>query len=202
MSQQSMIMEVNRNLFLMAKWTRPGMGVYKCNTDGSSKDNLNISTTAFCVRNDRGELVVAQARKLDICTALEAEVQAFKEGLTYCLNHHYIPLIMETDSLIIKKILDGIWEVPWNISGEIRALKRDLKFIDATVVHTYREGNKLADFLSNVVANVAGPQLIQFNNFQELPIQTKTIMNMDKASTPNFRTKKGQNNNTDTSHRD
>ncbi|WMV24324.1 hypothetical protein MTR67_017709 [Solanum verrucosum] len=97
MSQYSMIMEVNKNLSLMAKyrypwlvgmpnywplivqfleaytplihniivrWICPVVGSYKCNTDRSSKGNLNISTTAFCVRDDRGDLVVAQARDL------------------------------------------------------------------------------------------------------------------------------------------
>jgi len=54
------------------RWFCPGMGVFKCNTDASSKENLNISTTSFYVRNDRGELVAAQANKVDICTAFEA----------------------------------------------------------------------------------------------------------------------------------
>uniref|UniRef100_A0A0V0I1K0 Putative ovule protein n=1 Tax=Solanum chacoense TaxID=4108 RepID=A0A0V0I1K0_SOLCH len=179
MSHYSMIMEVNKNLSLMAKyrypwlvgmpnywplivqfleaytplihntivrWICPVVGSYKCNTNGSSKGNLNINTTSFCVRDDRGDLVVAQARRLDLCSALEAEVQAFKEGLLYCLNQNYTPLIMEIDSLVIKKILDGIWEVPWVISEEIRAMKRELENKDVTVVHTYREGNQLADF--------------------------------------------------------
>lgn len=76
---------------------------------------------------------------MDICTALEAEVQAFKKGLTYCLNYHYLLLIMETDSLIIKKFLDVIWEVPWTISGDIRAMKRELEHREVNVVHIYRE---------------------------------------------------------------
>ncbi|KAK6789639.1 hypothetical protein RDI58_013439 [Solanum bulbocastanum] len=94
MSQHSMIMEVNRNLFLVAKYRCicPVVSSSKCNTDGSFKGDLNISTTTFYARDDKGDLVVAQAKRLDLCSTLEEEVQALKEGLLYCLNQNHIPL--------------------------------------------------------------------------------------------------------------
>lgn len=95
----------------VVRWICPGMEFFKCNTNSSTKVDLNIITIDFYVRDDRWGLVVAQAKNLDVCTALEAEVKAFKKGLFYYLNHNHIFLIMKTDSLIIKKILDRIWEI-------------------------------------------------------------------------------------------
>lgn len=53
-------------------------------------------------------LIYAEAEKIDFCNALEAKVKAFKDELNHCVKHNLIPLIMEIDSLIIKKILDKI----------------------------------------------------------------------------------------------
>lgn len=66
---------------------------------------------------------------------------------------------------------------------------------DVTVVHTFREGNKLADFLTNLSSNFVGSYQIHFNNFRELPVYAKTILQMDKICIPNLRKKKGKNNN-------
>lgn len=50
-------------------------------------------------------------------------MRAFKEGLHYCVHNNFLPLVMETNSLILKKIFDGIWEIPWSISVDIRCVK-------------------------------------------------------------------------------
>jgi len=183
MTIHAMVLEINRNIHLMAKtiypwlaempsswpaivqflesymplihttvvrWKCPKRDSYKCNSDGG------LESKAFCIRDGHGDLVYAEAWKIDDYSALEAEVKGFKRGLLYCLSHNLIPLIMETDSLIIKKILDGIWEVPWAISVDIREIREAMENKDVTVLHTFREGNKLADYLTNMVVNFAG----------------------------------------------
>lgn len=67
---------------------------------------------------------------------------------------------METDSLIINKILDGIWEIPWGIAVDPRCIMEELKDKEVVVTHIFREGNKLADFF-NYVFNFAGTNNIQ-----------------------------------------
>lgn len=100
---------------------------------------------------------------------------------------------MEIDSLIIKKTLDGNWEVPWIISADIREIKEVMVNKQVTVVHTFREGNSLTDFLANLVVNFAAAESIQFNYIEELPAQAKSILHLDKKGTPNIRFKKGKN---------
>lgn len=101
---------------------------------------------AFCVRNQLEDLIFAEFRSIELCSALEAEVKEFRLGLMYCVNHNMSPLNMETDSLIIKKVLEGIWEIPWAISVNIRDIERTMENKEVEVVYTYREGNKLIFF--------------------------------------------------------
>lgn len=118
-------------------------------------------------------MVYARARKLEVCSALEAETKGFKDGLLYCLSHNLFPLTMESDSLTIKKILDGTWEVPWVISTDIREIREEIIDKEVMVVHSFREGNKLANFLTNIIINLAGAYSIQFNHTNKLPIHGK-----------------------------
>ncbi|KAK4737032.1 hypothetical protein R3W88_000729 [Solanum pinnatisectum] len=143
-------------------WEHPPMGRFKCNTDGTSKGNPGPGSTAFCVRDEGGNLIFAEARNVEICTVVVAEVKALRAELKYCLENGLLPLIMETDSLIVKKVLDGVWEVPWSISVDIQCIERWMVNVEVEVVHTFREGNSLADFLANHVAHFAGTDVNQF----------------------------------------
>ncbi|WMV32496.1 hypothetical protein MTR67_025881 [Solanum verrucosum] len=85
-------------------WVHSPLGRYKCNTDGTSKGNLGPSSTAFCIQNGDGNLIFAEASTIEACYAIVAEVKAFKAGLKYCIENDLLLIIMETDSLIIKKV--------------------------------------------------------------------------------------------------
>jgi len=54
------------------------------------------------------------------------------------------------DSLIGKKIIDGIWEIPWAIVVDIRRIQGMVREHTEEVLHAqvHREGNMLADFLT------------------------------------------------------
>ncbi|XP_059310971.1 uncharacterized protein LOC132062414 [Lycium ferocissimum] len=129
------------------KWNFPDRGCFKCNTDGASKGNPGPSSAAFCVRDSSGEFIYAMARILTETTNLVAEVVAIEEGITYCVLHDLLPVIVETDSLTMQKVLDGIWEVPRNIALPVRSIERWMKGKDVSVVHVFREGNCVAWFL-------------------------------------------------------
>ncbi|XP_049414633.1 uncharacterized protein LOC125877356 [Solanum stenotomum] len=137
-------------------WVHPPLGRYKCNTDGTSKGNTGPSSTAFCIRNGDGNFIFAEASIIEACYAIVAEVKAFKAGLKYCIENDLLPIIMETNSLIIKKVLDGIWDVPWAISVDIQCIKLWMEQAEVEVVHTFREGNRLADYLANHIVHFAG----------------------------------------------
>lgn len=62
----------------------------------------------------------AKAVETGEATNIMAEAKAIVEGLAYCVEKQLHPLILETDSLVIKKIIEGEWESPWCIRAEGR----------------------------------------------------------------------------------
>lgn len=93
----------------------------------------------------------------------------------------------------MKKILDGIWEIPWSISVDIRWIRDVMKDKEVEIKHIYREGNTLADFLTNHIFSFAGTKLIHFNSTQELPSQEIIILQLDKQNLLQLRVRKCQN---------
>nr|XP_016504630.1 PREDICTED: uncharacterized protein LOC107822596 [Nicotiana tabacum] len=166
-------------------WTLPYDKWYKCNTDGASRGNPGPSSYGFCVRDDRGDLVYAKAREIGETTNIVAEAKGMMEELIYCMEQQLHPLIMETDSLVMKNIIDDEWETPWCIGTEVRKIKEIKESYNVLFQHVYREGNKVADFLANHVFFFAGT--VTFQSFHELPSEGKALINMDKAQIPNLR---------------
>ncbi|XP_075102916.1 uncharacterized protein LOC142177604 [Nicotiana tabacum] len=94
-------------------WKLPCHGWYKCNIDGASKGNPGPSSLGFCVKDDEGDVVYARAVDLGVTTNVVAEAKAILQGLEYCVEHDFHPLILETDSLVMKKAMEGEWDPPW-----------------------------------------------------------------------------------------
>ncbi|WMV37316.1 hypothetical protein MTR67_030701 [Solanum verrucosum] len=82
-------------------------------------------------------------------------------------------------------IIKGRWEIPWSLSLEVNTVNELMRIVSARVQHSLREGNTLADFLTNLVFIFAGG--FQYNQFQELPSEVKRIINLDKVGTPHIR---------------
>lgn len=85
----------------MISWSPPQSGWLKGNTDGASKENPGPSSIAFCMRDEHGNLVVAQEIKIKNITSLEAEALAIRECLKYCSTNFIKQIILESDSWIM-----------------------------------------------------------------------------------------------------
>lgn len=70
-------------------------------------------------------------------------------GIEYCVPKGYLPLTIETDSFITKRIVDGVWDVPWIVTMDVKSIKVSLHRRNVEVIHTFTEVNKLADFLTS-----------------------------------------------------
>lgn len=70
---------------------------------------------------------------------------------------------METDSLIMKNVLYGIWEIPWSIAMEVKSFNQLRSRGGVMVEHVYREGNQLADYFANPGVHFVGTK--SFNHF-------------------------------------
>lgn len=66
------------------------------------------SSFTFYIRDWEGNVVVIEIRRLEDGPSLVAEAKAFRIGVEFFLNNQYVPLILEVDSLVWKKVLDGM----------------------------------------------------------------------------------------------
>lgn len=127
----------------------------------------------------------AKAKEIGETINIVVEAKAIIEGLVYCVERQLHPLIMETDSLVMRNIIDGEWETPWCIGAEMTRIKDIKSIYNVLFQHVLREGNTVVDFLANLVLSFVGT--ITFQSFQELPSKGKALINMDKAQIPNLR---------------
>ncbi|KAK4721269.1 hypothetical protein R3W88_011502 [Solanum pinnatisectum] len=155
-------------------WKPPMEGTYKCNSDGASKGNPRQSAGGFCIRDWKGEFIFVATYDLGIRTGLEAETSAMEKGLNYCVTHNLLPVCLETDSLVLTKILNGVWEVPWSIKIQIQKIEFLRNNREVAVLHTLREGNKVADYFTNFILSFAGTENKTFQSIQDVPKEGKS----------------------------
>lgn len=115
---------------------------------------------------------------------------ALRLGLEYCRDHNFFPLILEIDSLDMKNIKDGDWEVPWGIAMEIKWIQECMTGEKVVLKHTYGECNKVANFTANQLFSFVGTERLTYSNVLKLPKETRVVLNMDKHQAPNLRLKK------------
>ncbi|KAK6786523.1 hypothetical protein RDI58_015048 [Solanum bulbocastanum] len=134
--------------YKVVKWIRASIG-FKCNSDDASKGNSGPSSGAFfCIRNVEGNFVYAKVKRLEENNNLREKISAIKMGLKFCIAKELLHVTLETDSLIVKKMIDGEWEVPWSVSVEIRKIRHLMKEREIVIEHIFKKGNKVANFFS------------------------------------------------------
>ncbi|KAG5576491.1 hypothetical protein H5410_056625, partial [Solanum commersonii] len=71
-------------------------------------DFRNLVLLFFLIKLFDGCALMQEVINATLMVLAKAEVKAFKDGLNHCVQNNLLPLMMEINSLIIKKILDGI----------------------------------------------------------------------------------------------
>jgi len=96
-------------------------------------------------------------------------------------------LFLRQTLLTMVHILEGEWDVPWSVALEVNDIRRLRGVVSARVKHSFREGNTLADFFTNLVFSFAGD--FQINHFRDIPSTSKgrQLLNLDKQGTPYIR---------------
>lgn len=145
------------------------------------------------MRINEGNLVYAESRRLEDGSNLVVEVTTLRLDLEFCINQNYLPLIMETDSLSVQKIIDGAWKLLWAIALEVGRINILMERVDVKVEHTFREANKLADFFANLIFCFAGTQRLTYTPMQDIQREAKAIITMDRDQIPNLRIQNHQN---------
>ncbi|XP_075092316.1 uncharacterized protein LOC142172566 [Nicotiana tabacum] len=158
-------------------WEFPSAGWLKVNTDGASRGNPGRSSIGFCIRNENGDIIKSVGKEIEETTNTVAEAKAMVEALRFCRFHQYSHVWLQTDSMLLKKIMDGIWKPPWIISEQVEEIMQLMNGSNYTVTHIHREGNKLADHLANYALDHGE---IECQQFWHLDAQGRRLVNEDK----------------------
>ncbi|XP_075088070.1 uncharacterized protein LOC142170146 [Nicotiana tabacum] len=184
------VYSLTRNLFstcfLNQKLQRQLGRWLKVNTDGASRGNPGRSSIGFCIRNENGDIVKSVGKEIEETTNTVAEAKAMVEALRFCRFHQYSHVWLQTDSMLLKMIMDGIWKPPWIISEQVEEMMQLMNGGNYTVTHIHREGNKLADHLANYALDHGE---IDCQQFWYLDAQGRRLVNEDKLQCPNLRVK-------------
>ncbi|KAF3658030.1 hypothetical protein FXO38_13424 [Capsicum annuum] len=131
--------------------------------------------------------ITGLAKNYEIYSNNLAEVKAILQGIKICISMRLSNVIIEDDSQIIIDMINNKMKPPrqiYYIIDNIIQLSSKVNFI---FVHTYREGNKLADLLANYGESI--PDNIIMNSVNRLPDSVKAFLNLEKLGIPNFRFK-------------
>ncbi|XP_019253806.1 PREDICTED: uncharacterized protein LOC109232489 [Nicotiana attenuata] len=118
----------------------PSAGWLMVNTDGASRGNPGRSSIGYCVRDEKGDIVWAVGKEIEETTNTVAEAKAMVEALRFCRTQQYSHIWLLTDSMLLKKIMDGLWKPPWIINEQVEEIRQLMNGGNYTVSHIYREG--------------------------------------------------------------
>ncbi|XP_015161212.1 ribonuclease H-like [Solanum tuberosum] len=166
-------------------WSFPEHGWLKCNTDGACRGNPGESAHGFCIRNDQGNLVYAEAQEIGIKTNMEAETIACLNALRYCKQMEFHHILIKTDSLSVQRVIMKEWKIPWLLAEDIEEIQQLLRITQAQVQHTFREANQIADKMANLAIDQGC--IIKCQTFQQLPVGYRRLLNLDKAQIATLR---------------
>ncbi|WMV13503.1 hypothetical protein MTR67_006888 [Solanum verrucosum] len=176
--------------FHIVKWSvlrRYGLSVTRM---GQPEGIPGESSYGFCIRDNKGDLVYAEAQNIGITTNMEEETTTVWKALQHCKRQGITHIILETDSLSLKNMIRRDWKVPWTLIERIEKIQDNMNILNTQVVHIYREGNQLVDYNTNIAINHEDKQ--QYASFYDLPIKARKILNMDKHQIPATRMSPGE----------
>ncbi|XP_055815758.1 uncharacterized protein LOC129885490 [Solanum dulcamara] len=122
-------------------WDFPPVGWLKYNIDGASRGNPSISSYAFCLRNESGDLLYVERATIENTTNSVAEAKTILEACKHSRQEQHNNIIIQTDSMLLYKILEGKWSCPWIITEMVTEIKTCLQDKQHTFQHILREGN-------------------------------------------------------------
>ncbi|CAL1391746.1 unnamed protein product [Linum trigynum] len=130
-------------------WGGPESGWVTLNIDGASNGNPGPAGAGGLLRDGTGKWLKGFVANLGIATAALAELWAFNHGMELAWKEGHRAIKIESDSQLAIHLIenrhDPIHPYATLLAGIRRMISRDWL---VRIVHTYREGNRAADWLS------------------------------------------------------
>ncbi|GLJ42912.1 hypothetical protein SUGI_0889930 [Cryptomeria japonica] len=132
------------------KWSPPPPKWKKLYFDGASRANPRLSEFGALVRDEKGSLVGETCGPIGISSTNVAEITALEEGLKWVSSNGVSKVMREGDSQVILSTINEKGFTNWWLNTWIPRINCLLqKLTDYHFHHIYREGNQVADFLTN-----------------------------------------------------
>ncbi|CAL1390513.1 unnamed protein product [Linum trigynum] len=130
-------------------WNAPPAGWFSLNIDGASCGNPGPAGTGGCIRDSSGKWITGFVGNIGSATAALAELWAFFHGLEIAWTRGCRVLRIESDSKLAIELIQNRHDQVHPYSTLISAIRRKLsQNWLVSITHTYREGNRVADWLS------------------------------------------------------
>ncbi|CAL1359363.1 unnamed protein product [Linum trigynum] len=130
-------------------WSPPPAGWDKMNVDGAANGRQGPAGAGGILRNSEGRWIGGFVCSLGSCSAILAELWGIYHGLGVAWQQGSRALILETDSQMALQLIDKRTDPLHPHSTLLGAIRRRIaRDWVVKLAHTYREGNRAADWLS------------------------------------------------------
>ena len=137
-------------------WNPPREGLYKINVDGAVFKDLNCCSVGVVIRNERGQLMGAMSKRIDLpLRTIATEAKAVEQGILLAWDLCLKSIIVESDSqMVVKALMDHV-QSPSSIYKIIEGAAMGLRSFDSWVInYVSRKCNSAAHLMARYAKNV------------------------------------------------
>lgn len=153
------------------------------NVDGSFLTDTCRGGVGCVIRDSKGLVVWGFAAKVDVASALEAELMAIKIIMQEAFSRKLYGLFVLTDCMEAVRCI-GDNQGSWNLISIIEDISQIMKLTNSTIAHTPRETNRATDFLARLESF---SQQLSFYDHRQLPKRVKGIVALERQGLPYIR---------------
>ncbi|WJX23886.1 hypothetical protein P8452_13068 [Trifolium repens] len=131
-------------------WKSPQEGWVKLNCDGSQNDRASLAGCGGLLRDSNGKWIKGYSRKIGSCDALHAEMWGMYLGMDLAWRQGITHLHVESDSKVLVDMVTNRVKLDGRTPTLVLRIKHLLALSWQVILsHTWREGNRSADWLAN-----------------------------------------------------
>ncbi|KAI3457760.1 hypothetical protein Pfo_014423 [Paulownia fortunei] len=134
-------------------WKKPNVGWVKLNTDEAAKGQAGQAGVGGVFRDHLGYVILAFQDFIEIQNSIFAEVFALHRGLEHAKEQGMTNIWIELDAQPVIQLISSTSHGHWRLQEMLAKSKYIMSQMNVIITHTYREGNRVADFLAKDACN-------------------------------------------------
>ncbi|MQL77731.1 hypothetical protein Taro_010148 [Colocasia esculenta] len=164
---------------ILVKWI-PQIVSNSLNVDGASKGNPSICGGGGCIRDSHGNFIHGFAFFYGFGSSTLAKARAIHDGLRLAIECKLHISVVYSDSAVLRKAISSGRPPHWVVFPWWRSITHMIHILKPNMLHTFREGNQVADALANFACFNRSSSV--FLDARSLPFQARGALLVDKAA--------------------